>query len=70
MVVPKPRKLSSGNWYIYMRLGGEGISVTETTEKKCIKAAQLIKAEYLAGKREKASEARRPVTLARQLIST
>ena len=58
MKVPKPRKLSSGNWYIYLRLGGEGVSITETTEKKCIRAAQVIKAKYLAGKREKAAEAK------------
>lgn len=51
MKVPKPRKLSSGNWFIQLRLGGESISVTESTEKKCIKSAQLIKAEYLSGKR-------------------
>lgn len=63
MKVPKPRKLSSGNWYIYLRLGGEGVSITETTEKKCIRAAQVIKAKYLAGKREKAAEAKKPITL-------
>jgi integrase len=34
-----------------MRLGGEGVSITETTEKKCIRAAQVVKAEYLAGKK-------------------
>lgn len=51
MKVPTPKKMSSGNWYINLRLGGESISVTEPTEKSCIRAAQLIKAEYLAGKR-------------------
>lgn len=51
MKVPKARRMSSGNWYINLRLGGESINVTESTEKKCIKAAQLIKAEYLAGRR-------------------
>lgn len=51
MKVPTPKKMSSGNWYINLRLGGESISVTEPTEKACIRAAQLIKAEYLAGKR-------------------
>lgn len=55
MKVPKARRMSSGNWYINLRLGGESINVTEATEKKCIKAAQLIKAEYLAGRREKAA---------------
>lgn len=51
MKVPKAKKMSSGNWYINMRLGGESINVTEPTEKACIRSAQLIKAEYLAGKR-------------------
>ena len=67
MKVPKPRRMSSGNWYINLRLGGESISVTETTEKKCIKAAQVIKAEYLAGKREKAAIAKKPVTLSQAI---
>lgn len=52
MKVPTPKKMTSGNWYINMRLGGESINVTEPTERACIRAAQLIKAEYLAGKRE------------------
>lgn len=51
MQVPKPRRLPSGNWFIQMRLNGESVSVTEATEKQCVKSAQLIKAEYLAGKR-------------------
>lgn len=51
MNVPKPRKLSSGNWFIQMRLGGESVSVTRPTSSACIKEARLIKAEYLAGKR-------------------
>lgn len=57
MKVPKPRRLSSGKWYIYMRLGGETISVTERTERACIHAAELIKAEYLNGKRMKREDA-------------
>lgn len=52
MKVPKPRKLKSGMWYIQLRLGGGNIMVHGTTEKKCIKEAQLVKAEYLAGKRK------------------
>ena len=51
MVVPKARRMSSGNWYINLRLGGESINVKAPTEKACIKEAQLIKAEYLSGKR-------------------
>lgn len=52
MKVPKARKLSSGNWFIQLRLNGESIPVTARTEKECVKKAQLIKAEHQAGKRE------------------
>lgn len=52
MKVPKPRKLPSGSYFIQLRLGGESISVTASTDTECIRQAQLIKAEYLAGKRQ------------------
>lgn len=51
MIVPKARRMSSGSWFIYLRLGGEQVSVSAATEKECVRQAQLIKAEYLAGKR-------------------
>ena len=53
MKLPKPRKLSSGSWFIQLRLGGESVSVTEPTERACIAAARLLKSEHLAGKRQK-----------------
>jgi len=56
MKVPEPRKLSSGKWFIQLRLGGESISVSDYDKKECIRQAQLIKAEYLAGKRQRAAE--------------
>lgn len=56
MKVPKPRKLPSGNWFIQLRLGGESVPVTNADEKACIKEAQYIKAEYLAGKRVKSDK--------------
>lgn len=56
MKVPEPRKLSSGKWFIQLRLGGESIPVSDYSKKECIKQAQLIKAGYLAGKRQKATE--------------
>ena len=49
--VPEPRKLSSGKWFIQLRLGGESVSISDFDRKKCIREAQAIKAEYLAGKR-------------------
>lgn len=51
MKVPTPRRVSSGKWYINLRIGGESISVTEPTKAACVHTAQLIKAEYLAGQR-------------------
>ena len=51
MKTPKPRKLPSGNWFIQLRLGGESIPVTASTEKECTRQAVAVKAEYLAGKR-------------------
>lgn len=53
MKVPKAKKLPSGSWFIHLRLGGENIPITAKTEKACIKQAQLIKAEYLSGQRDK-----------------
>lgn len=52
MKIPSAVKLPSGSWNIRLRLGGESISITEPTEQACIKKAQLVKAEHLAGKRE------------------
>lgn len=51
MNVPKARKLPSGSWFIQLRLGGESIPVTASTEAKAIKEAMYIKAEYKAGRR-------------------
>lgn len=53
MKVPEPRKLSSGTWFIQLRLGGESISVSALTRADCIRQAQLIKAQHRAGAREK-----------------
>ena len=53
MNVPKARKLKSGTWFIYLRIAGEQISVTGDTEKECVRKAEMIKAEYRNGKREK-----------------
>ena len=51
MKVPEPRKLPSGKWFIQLRLGGKSIPVTASTKKECTRSAELIKAEYRAGKR-------------------
>ena len=50
ITVPAPRQLPSGSWFIQLRLSGVSVPVTAATEKECIRQAQLIKAEYKAGK--------------------
>lgn len=51
MKVPKAKKMSSGNYFIRLRLDGQDITITRPTEKEAIHAAQLIKAEHLNGKK-------------------
>ena len=51
MKVPKARKLSSGTWFIQLRLGGQSIPVTGKTEKACVHNAEAVKADWLAKKR-------------------
>ena len=55
MKIPEPRKLPSGNYFIQLRLGGESISVTDSSRTACIREARAMNAEYLAGKRAKAA---------------
>ena len=52
MKVPEPRKLKSGSYFIQLRLNGVSVPVTAATETECRNAAQLIKAEWRAGKRK------------------
>lgn len=47
--------MSSGNYFIRMRLGGQEITVTRPTEKEAIRAAELLKAEYRSGKKLEAA---------------
>lgn len=51
MKTPKARKLPSGSWNLYLRIGGQKISITAPTERECVIKAQRIKADYLAGAR-------------------
>ena len=60
MKVPEPRKMTSENWFIQLRLGGQSIPVTAATKKECIRQAELIKAEHRAGKR---TEIKQPTEL-------
>lgn len=51
MKVPEPRKLSSGNYFIQLRLNGVSVPITATTASECKRQAALAKAEYKAEKR-------------------
>ena len=51
MKVPKARKMSSGNWFIQLRLGGRSIPVVAATERACTRDALAVKAAWLAEKR-------------------
>lgn len=52
MKVPEPKKLPSGSWFIQLRLNGVSVPVTASTKSECKRAAELIKAEHRAGKRQ------------------
>ena len=49
--IPAPRKLSSGSWFIQLRLDGQSVSITAPSEAECKRRAQLLKAEHLSGKK-------------------
>lgn len=51
MKVPKAQKMSSGNYFIRMRLGGQEITVTRPTEKEAIAEAMAIKAGIIKDRR-------------------
>lgn len=52
MKIPEPRKMSSGNYFIQLRLNGVSTTVTAATKTECINKARMIKAEWKAGERE------------------
>ena len=60
MKVPKPKKRASGKYYIQLRLNGQSVYIDDFDKDECAKKAQLIKAEYLSGKRIALTK---PVTL-------
>ena len=52
MKTPKAKKLPSGAWHIYLRLGGKSVPVTARTKNECEVEARQIKVDYLAGVRD------------------
>ena len=63
MKIPKAKKLKSGNYNITLRLDGECISITRSTATECRQEAQVIKSEYLAGRRQTISADAKKMTL-------
>lgn len=51
--VPKPIQMTSGNWFIRLRINGENINVTAPTERECIEEARAIKAGLIEHKRQR-----------------
>lgn len=49
MKVPEPRRLKSGSYFIQLRLNGKSIPITCEDPIECIRIAQKVKADYLAG---------------------
>jgi len=68
MKIPTARHLPSGSWFIQLRLGGESIPVTASSERECVKQAQYLKAEYLSGRREAKRKANEDQTTLSQAI--
>ena len=62
MIIPEPRKLKSGNYFIQLRLNGVSVPITDSSATGCKRRAELIKAEYRSGKRA-FSRSSRVVTL-------
>lgn len=46
MKLPTPKKVSSGKWFIRLRLGGQEITLSDWDKKKLLLQAEAIKVEY------------------------
>ena len=66
MKVPTPRRLKSGTWIVQLRLNGVSTTLTAPTKTECIRQAELLKAEYRAGKR-KIEKAKKEPTLSQAI---
>lgn len=48
--VPTPKQVSSGKWFIRLRIDGKNINITEPTKRECIEKARAIKAGLISEK--------------------
>lgn len=51
LIVPKPRKLKSGNWNVQLRLDGQVISITKPTEREALAEARAVKSGIVEKKK-------------------
>lgn len=51
LIVPKARKLKSGNWNVQLRLDGQVISITKPTEREALAEARAVKAGIVEKKK-------------------
>lgn len=56
IILPKARQLSSGNWFIQLRIDGQSIPITEPTERAAVARAMAIKDGIIEFKRTPMAE--------------
>lgn len=49
--VPAPNQVSSGKWFIRLRINGKNINITESSERECIEKARAVKAGLIKADR-------------------
>lgn len=64
MKIPQARQLSSGAWFIQLRLGGQSVTVSNANKRKCEKEAEAIKANYNLTKKLDIKDAASPTLTA------
>lgn len=67
MKVPTPRKLPSGTWFARVRVNGQEIPITASTEQECKKRAARIKAEMLDSVKLQKQTSKQSITLSKAI---
>ena len=50
MKIPEPRKLSSGKWFVQLRIDGQSVSISEADKDLCVAKAMAIKTGLIKAK--------------------